>query len=65
VANGAPRSRSKRVKVDIEHTLVAPVARGGTLSAADFDQSEWKIIYPCFVEEDLVNPSNCVNRRNV
>jgi hypothetical protein len=53
------------VKVDIEHTLVAPVARSGTLSAADFDQSEWKLIYPCFVEEDLVNPSNCVNRRNV
>jgi hypothetical protein len=43
---------------------VAPTPRGGSLFAADFDKSEWEIMYPLFVEEGLVVPSECVNRKN-
>jgi hypothetical protein len=38
---------------------------GGQLSTADFDQSEWEILYPHFVEEGLVDPSNRANKKNV
>jgi hypothetical protein len=38
---------------------------GGTLPAADFDESEWEIMYPRFVEEGLVDHSNRVNKKNV
>jgi hypothetical protein len=42
-----------------------PSRLGGTLSAADFDQSEWEIMYPCFVKEGLVDPSGRMNKKNV
>jgi hypothetical protein len=32
-------------------------------SAADFDKSEWEIMYPPFVEEGIVDPSERVNRK--
>jgi hypothetical protein len=38
------------MKVDTERALAAPIPRGSSLSAADFDRSEWKIMYPLFVE---------------
>jgi hypothetical protein len=35
---------------------------GDSLSTADFDRSEWEIMYPLFVVEGLVDPSEHVNR---
>jgi hypothetical protein len=49
------------MKVDAEHALAAHIPRGGSLSAADFNKSEWEIMYPLFVEEGLVDPSKCVS----
>jgi hypothetical protein len=60
--NGAPQQRSKKVKVDIERALEIPVPHVGQLSTADFDRSEWEIMYPLFVVEGLVDPSERVNR---
>jgi hypothetical protein len=60
----APRKRSKKVKVGVERTLEMPASRGGSLSAANFDRSEWKIMYPLFVAEGLVDPSERVSRGN-
>jgi hypothetical protein len=36
----APQKRSKRVKIGIDYDLAAPAPRDGSLSTADFDQSE-------------------------
>jgi hypothetical protein len=36
----APQKRFKRVKIDIDYDLAAPAPRDGSLSTADFDQSE-------------------------
>jgi hypothetical protein len=38
---------------------------GGLLSTADYDKNEWEIMYPCFVEEGLVDPSEHVNRKRL
>jgi hypothetical protein len=35
--------------------MAAPLGNG-PLFVADFDSAEWEIMYPCFVEEDLVDP---------
>jgi hypothetical protein len=61
----APRKRSKEAKVDVNRALGAPTPRDGSLLAADFDKSEWKIMYPLFVAEGLIDPSVRVNRRNI
>jgi hypothetical protein len=53
------------MKVDAKRALVTPIPRGGSLSAADFDRSEWEIMYPLFVEEGLVDPSKHVSRKDV
>jgi hypothetical protein len=53
------------MKIDAGCALVAPMPHGGSLSAADFNKSEWEIMYPLFVEEGLVDPSECVNRKDV
>jgi hypothetical protein len=53
------------MKIDAERVLAAPTPHGGSLSAANFDKSEWEIMYPRFVVEGLVGPSECVNRPNV
>jgi hypothetical protein len=50
------------VKVDAEHALEMPACLGSSLSTADFDRSEWEIMYPLFVVEDLIDPSERVNR---
>jgi hypothetical protein len=50
------------VKVDVERALVMPASHGGSLSAANFDRSEWKIMYPLFVAECLVDTSELVNK---
>jgi hypothetical protein len=60
----APGRKSKKVKINAERALAAPTPRGGSLSAADFDKSEWETIYPIFVEEGLVVPSKCVNMKD-
>jgi hypothetical protein len=60
----APQRKSKKMKIDAEHALAAPMPRGGLLSATDFDKSEWEIMCPLFVEDDLVGPSECVNRED-
>lgn len=62
---GAPRKGSKRAKINVEHALAVPSPLDGTLSAADFDQSKWKIMYPCFVEESLIDPFGRVNKKNI
>jgi hypothetical protein len=53
-----------KTKIDAECALAAPTLRGGSLSTADFDKSEWEIIYPLFVEEGLVDPSVCVTKKD-
>jgi hypothetical protein len=35
---------------------IGPALAHGSLSVADFDQSEWEIMYPRFVESRLVVP---------
>jgi hypothetical protein len=62
---GAPRGRTKRAKINAEHALVAPSPCSGALSTTDFDQAEWEIMYPRFVEEGLFDPSGCVNNKNI
>jgi hypothetical protein len=57
----APQKKSKKMKVDAKRALVTPIPRGGSLSAADFDRSEWEIMYPLFVEEGLIDPSKHVS----
>jgi hypothetical protein len=49
------------MKIDAERALAAPTSRGGLLSNADFNKSEWEIMYPLFVEEGLVDSSEHVN----
>jgi hypothetical protein len=51
------------VKINAECALAALSPRGGAPSATDFDQSEWEIMYPHFVKEDLVDPSDRVNKK--
>jgi hypothetical protein len=38
-----------------------PSWRGGRFSAADFDEAEWEIMYPHFVE-GLVDPPECMKK---
>jgi hypothetical protein len=52
------------MKIDAERALAVPTPCGGSLSAIGFDKSEWEIMYPLFVEEGLVGPSDCVNRKD-
>jgi hypothetical protein len=40
-----------------------PTPHGGSLSTAIFDKFEWEIMYPRFVEEGLLGPFKCVNRK--
>jgi hypothetical protein len=58
------RRKSKKTKIDAERALAAPTLRGGLLSTTDFDKYEWEIVYPLFVEEGLVSPSECVHRKD-
>jgi hypothetical protein len=60
--SGAPRKRTKRAKVNVECSLEMPAPRGGSLLTTNFDRSEWEIMYPFFVVEGLVDPSEHVNR---
>jgi hypothetical protein len=51
------------MKIDAKR-IAAATQRGGSLSTTDFVKSEWEIMYPLFVEEGLVGPSECVNRKD-
>jgi hypothetical protein len=44
---------------------VEPSLRSGPLSMANFDQSKREIMYLCFVEEGLIDPPDCANKKNV
>jgi hypothetical protein len=53
-----PRKRSKRLKkTAAEGSVVTPSLPGSSLSAVDFDKSEWEIMYALFVESGLVASS--------
>jgi hypothetical protein len=51
------------MKIGIECALAAPTPCGGSLSATDFDKFEWEILYPLFVMEGIIDPSEGVNRK--
>jgi hypothetical protein len=54
-----PRRKLKRMKKSSAGgNTSAPSLLDGLLSAIDFDQSEWEIMYPHFEEEGLVDPSD-------
>jgi hypothetical protein len=59
-----PQRKFKKMMIDAERALATPTLRGGSLSASDFDKSEWEIMYPLFIEEGLVGRSECVNRKD-
>jgi hypothetical protein len=61
---GMSRRKLKKSKIDVEHALIAPMSHDGSLCAAEFDKSKWEIMYSLFVEEGLVDLSECVNRKN-
>jgi hypothetical protein len=46
----------------VEDNSMVPSLRGGPLSAINFDYSEWEIMYPRFVEEGLIDPSDHTNK---
>jgi hypothetical protein len=48
--------------VDVERALDMPTSHSSSLSAIDFDRSEWEIMYPLFVAEGLVDPFEHVDR---
>jgi hypothetical protein len=52
------------MKIDAERALAAPSSRGGSLSATNFDKSEWEIMYPLFVEEGLIDSSESLNGKD-
>jgi hypothetical protein len=52
------------MKIDAERALAVPTPHGGSLSVVNFDKSKWEIIYPLFVEEGLIDPSDRVNRKD-
>jgi hypothetical protein len=45
------------MKVNAGCALAATSPHDGALSAADFDWSEWEIMYPHFVKEGFLGPS--------
>jgi hypothetical protein len=61
-----PHGRSERTKkVAAETASVAPLLHDGPLSATNFDQSKWEIMYPRFIEEGLVDAPGRANKKNV
>jgi hypothetical protein len=42
-----------------------PLLHDGPLLTTNFDLSEWEIMYPHFVEDGLVDPPGCANKKNV
>jgi hypothetical protein len=57
-----PRKRSKRLKKTAARgCAVTPSLAGSSLSAMDFDKSEWEIMYPRFVESGLVASSEHID----
>jgi hypothetical protein len=59
----SPCQKSKRSeKTLVEDNAVVPSLCSSPLSTADFDQSKWKIMYPHFVAEDLVDPRDRANK---
>jgi hypothetical protein len=64
VLTSAPQRKSKKTKIDAKHALATHTPHGGSLSAVGFDKFEQEIMYPLFVEEHLVDPLECVNRKD-
>jgi hypothetical protein len=44
VLASAPRRKYEKMKIDAERVLAAPIPRGSSLFAADFDKSKWEIM---------------------
>jgi hypothetical protein len=59
-----PQKISNNVKIDVECASDMTAPCGSSLSIADFDRSEWEIMYPLFVTEGLVGPFERVNGGN-
>jgi hypothetical protein len=53
------------MKVDAKCALAVATPRSGLVSTTNFHRYEWQIMYPLFIEEGLVGPSECVNRKDV
>jgi hypothetical protein len=60
----APCRRSKRTKKAGAKNASAASSLRGSLSAADFDQSEWEIMFPHFVVGGLVDPPGREKKKN-
>jgi hypothetical protein len=61
-----PRRRSKKTKkIVVETSSAMPLLHDGPLLTTNFDLSEWEIMYPHFVEDGLVDPPGCANKKNV
>jgi hypothetical protein len=55
--------KSKKTKKSvIDDGSTEALLRGRPLSAADFDPSEWEIMYLHFIEEGLIDPPNRVHK---
>jgi hypothetical protein len=63
VLTGASRKKSKKMKIDAELALAVPTPCSGSLSAADFDKYEREIKHPLIVKDDLIDPSEHVNKK--
>jgi hypothetical protein len=50
------------MKVDVDHALAESTPYGGSVSTADINKSEWKIMCPLFVAEGLIDPPTHVIR---
>jgi hypothetical protein len=53
-----------KTKVDAERALVVPTLCRVSLSTANFDRSEWEIMYPLLVTEGLVDPFKSVSPKD-
>jgi hypothetical protein len=60
----APLRKSNKTKIDAERALAVRTPHGGSLWASYFDRSEWEIMYPLFVMEGLIDPSERVSRKD-
>jgi hypothetical protein len=63
-ADWCSTKKSKMTKIDLDRALVTHALHCNSLSAANFDRSEWEIMYPLFVVEGLIDPSERVNKKN-
>jgi hypothetical protein len=62
-SDNVSRKKSKKTKKSvIDDGSTEALLRGRPLSMADFDPSEWEIMYLCFIEEGLIDPPDRVHK---